>query len=115
MSNPNLNRVYLKSLATQTKNDEVSRIIALFLPALQFAAKSGQTSYLFDMTNMHQVPFSQTVSLGQQRTSYSIPLPELVPLIQAQFHDCKVSLQESTIHVNATTTVNKKGLLIDWS
>jgi hypothetical protein len=109
MTTPVVNHAYLKSLASQAKTEEANRILALFLPALQHAARAGLTSYVFDMSNMNQVPAGQTVSLIQQRLVYSTPLPELVTLLQAQLNDCVVTLQETT-GANA-----KKSLLIDWS
>jgi len=115
MSNPNLNRAFLKNLATQAKTEEVNRIISLFTPAMTNAARAGQTSYLFDMSNMKQVPNGQVIPAIQSRLSYSIDLPELVTLIHAQFKDCKVTLQENTIQINPHTTAIKRGILIDWS
>ena len=121
MNNNVISRQYLQSLPLEVKRAEVSSLISTFQKALLSAAGSGQTSYLFDMTNADYIIESPQKDVMKQSVytslnpPYTIPLDELIQLFKERFPDCTITYQELMVDTKFNFKVPQKGILIDWS
>lgn len=117
MSDPVLNRAYLKNLPALTKQNQINQIINSVVPFVNAAATNEKTSYLMDITTI----ISQANNLKPNihgvmpKPSSVVTQSEIQSALIAKFPDCTITYKETEVAMNPTTKVIKKGFLIDWS
>jgi hypothetical protein len=89
----------------ETKRSEANKLINSFIDLFNQAARYGDTSYFYNMTNMTLIPIELRLQVKAHKT-YTIPIKELIPFFQERFPNCKITYEESEF---------RKGILIDWS
>jgi hypothetical protein len=117
MSDPVLNRAYLKNLPAITKQNQLNQIVNTIVPLVQAAARNEKTSYLMDITSI-----ITPVNMSIPNIHGVLPKPtsvvtqsELLTALTAKFPDCTITYKETEQLINPTTKTTKKGFLIDWS
>jgi hypothetical protein len=91
----------------ETNRLEANKIINSFIDLFNQAARYGDTSYFYNMTNMTLISKEQAIQDGvEAHKTYTIPINELIPFFQERFPKCKITYEEREF---------RKGILIDWS
>ena len=118
MAETTYSRSYLKALSEIRKNQLLNTIINSFILDLQNAAASGETSYLFNLSEFQEKQGYESNKGQKCRMPFPVSLSndELIAAFQKKFPDCKVFYDTYWIDAGSNPDLkNTLAINIDWS
>jgi hypothetical protein len=107
-------RAYLQGLPEDYKQQIISMQIKPFVDMVRGHALGGKTSLMVFESEYLGSPF-ESEYLGSPQQYPKLTREDFLAGFKKIFPDCDVSYQERWHETSATTRVQQKGILIDWS